>query len=128
MNIAAKPTRIGRLPVPRLATAEPGHWPDMPQPMPKIIAPIITFRDIDAFRGLNWSPNGGFLRNLGTRLMAKNVTRAAPPMTNISPKSLSWRNESTISCFVIPLWANPKPKRVPPNSTTRFCLFMASSR
>jgi len=128
MNIDAKPTRIGKLPVPRLATADPGHCPDIPQPTPKIVAPIITFRDIAAFRGLNWLPKGGFLINRGTTLIAKNVTSAAPPITKIRPKSLIWRKDSTISCFVIPLWASPKPKRTPPTSTIRFCFFMAIPR
>ncbi len=32
---------------------------------------------------------GGF-RNFEIKLIAKNVTSAAPPITNIKPKSLSW--------------------------------------
>ena len=57
----AMPTVMGQFPVPRLATAEPGHWPDIPHPIPNIAAPIIVFLVSTLIRGLKVPPStGGF--------------------------------------------------------------------
>jgi hypothetical protein len=44
--MVAIPTKTGKLPVPRLATAEPGHCPEIPHPNPKITAKIIVIKEM----------------------------------------------------------------------------------
>jgi len=121
----AIPINDGRFPIPRLAMADPGHSPEIPQPTPKIIAPItVLFVNVRVLF-LNSPPNIGFFRSLGIRLIVIAVTRADPPSSNNRPKSFSCRKLRTISCFDMPPNANPKPKNSPPINTKTCFSFMA---
>jgi len=51
--------RVGRLPIPTLAIADPGQSPEIPQPIPNIAAPIIV-------KGIGWEKE--------RRLIFKNFT------------------------------------------------------
>ena len=113
----AIPINDGRLPIPRLAIADPGHKPEIPQPPPKIIAPIIVPLVNVRVLFLNSPPKIGFFRILGIRLIVTAVTRADPPSSNRSPRSCNCRKLRTISCFDIPPKAKPKPKSKPPINT-----------
>lgn len=113
----AIPITDGRLPIPRLAIADPGHKPEIPQPTPKIIAPIIVLLFNVRVLFLNSPPNIGFFRILGIILIVNAVTRADPPSSSRSPRSCICRKLRTISCFDIPPNAKPKPKNNPPINT-----------
>ena len=62
---------MGQFPVPRLATAEPGHWPEIPHPVPNIAAPISVFLVNTLTRGLKVPPSAGAFMNFGTTFIAK---------------------------------------------------------
>ena len=57
----AIPIKAGRFPTPTLASADPGHNPENPHPIPKIIAPIIVLLFKIRFLFLNSPFNNGFL-------------------------------------------------------------------
>ena len=113
------------LPIPMLAIADPGHWPDMPQPTPNIIAPIIVFLFSARFLFLNSPSSNGFLSSLGAKFMVNAVTRAELPRSKSKPRSLSCRKLRTTSCFAIPPKAKPKPKSNPPVNTKKCLIFKA---
>ena len=115
----AIPIRMGMLPTPKLAMADPGHCPEMPQPTPNITAPMMVLLLSVRFLFLNSPPSNGFFKAFGTRLMVSAVTRADPPSSKSKPRSLSCKKLRTISCFDMPPNANPKPNSKPPVNTKR---------
>ncbi len=107
--------------MPMLATAEPGHCPETPHPIPNIVAPIMVLLFRIRSLLLNFPPVNGPFITFGIRLMVSPVTKAAPPITNRRPRSFSCKKLKTISGLVIPLAARPKPNNNPPRNTNR-CL------